>query len=75
MDDILASLDLGNGRSVHVGALAKDTLVDSGAEHMGFRGYFLFEANDVPGERGISVLGKAASLDAAMRLIDVLRLR
>jgi hypothetical protein len=75
MDDILATFVIGNGRSVHVGALARGTLVDSGAEHMGHLGYFLFEASDMPGERGISVLGKAASFDAAMRLIDLLRLR
>lgn len=32
------------------------------------------EGYDVPGEQGISVLGKAASYEAALRLIDVLRL-
>ena len=74
MDDILASVDLGFGRSVHVATLARATIEGSGAEHMGFHGYFLFEASDVPGEQGINVLGKAASFDAAMRLIDVFKL-
>jgi hypothetical protein len=43
----------------------------AGAEHLGFSGYFVFEAKNVPGSKGISVLGKAASLEAAFRLIDI----
>lgn len=74
MDDILASVDLGGGRSIHLAALARETVEGSGAEHLGFRGYFLFEASDVPGKQGINVLGKAASFEAAMRLIDLLKL-
>lgn len=74
MEDILASVDLGGGRSVHLAALARDTLEGSGAEHLGFKGYFLFEASDAPGEQGINVLGKAASFEAAMRLIDVFKM-
>jgi hypothetical protein len=72
MDDILASIQVGSGRSVHVAALARETIIDSGAEHLGFEGYFVFEAIDVPGEQGIHVLGKATSYEAALRLIDVL---
>jgi len=71
MDEVLASAQLGNGRSVHIATLARQTIIDSGAEHLGFLGYFLFEANDLPGEKGISVLGKASSLEAALRLIDI----
>lgn len=74
MDDILASIELGSGRSVHVAALARDTLKGSGAEHLGHAGYFLFESDETPGRQGISVLGKAASFDAAMRLIEVFKL-
>src|SRR5260370_678646 len=58
MDEILASAQLGNGRSVHIATLARQTIIDSGAEHLGVCAYFLFEANDLPGEKGISVLGK-----------------
>jgi hypothetical protein len=71
MDEILASAQLGNGRSVHIATLARQTIIDSGAEHLGFSGYFLFESNDLPGEKGISVLGKISSLEAALRLIDI----
>jgi hypothetical protein len=72
MEDILGSADLGNGRSVHIASLARDTIIDAGAEHLGFDGYFVFEAVDVPGEQGINVLCKTASYEAALRLIDVM---
>jgi len=75
MDDILASANLGNGRSVHIATLARETIIDSGAEHLGFCGYFIFEANDRPGEQGISILGKVSSFEAALRLADIWQLR
>jgi hypothetical protein len=71
MDDILASAQLGNGRSVHIATLARDTIIASGAEHLGFTGYFVFEAADLPGEKGINVLGKVSSFEAALRLADI----
>lgn len=74
MDDILATVSVGEGRSIHIAALARDTIIESGAEHLGFQGYFLFEAVDTPDEHGIHVLGKVTSYEAALRLIDVLRL-
>lgn len=74
MDDILASSDLGNGRSVHLASLSRETIVESRAEHLGFQGYFLFEVSDKPGASGINVLGKVASYDAAIRLIELLKL-
>lgn len=75
MEQILASVNIGNGRSVHIATLARQTIVDSGAEHLGFSGYFLFEACDLPGEKGITVLGKASSFEAALRLVDIWGLR
>ena len=74
MDDILASADLGEGRSVHVATLSNEAVTDSGAEHLGFGGYFIFEVCDLAGQKGIEVLGKAPSFDAAMRLIEVFKL-
>lgn len=75
MDDILASANLGNGRSIHIATLARQTIVDAGADHLGFSGYFLFETDNRPERKGISVLGKASSLEAAFRLIDLWGLR
>jgi hypothetical protein len=75
MDDILASANLGNGRSIHVATLARQTIVDAGADHLGFSGYFLFEADDTVEKKGIQVLGKASSFEAALRLIDLWNFR
>jgi hypothetical protein len=75
MDEILATANLGNGRSIHVATLARQTIVEAGADHLGFNGYFVFEADDSPMTKGISVLGKASSLEAAFRLIDLWGLR
>lgn len=74
MDEILASVELGPSRSMHIGSLSKRTIVDAGADHMGFEGYFLFEADDAP-NTGITVLGKVASLEAAFRMLEIWRYR
>jgi hypothetical protein len=75
MDGILATANLGNNRSIHVGTLARQTIVEAGADHLGFSGYFVFEADDSQEKKGISILGKASSLEAAFRLIDLWTLR
>ena len=66
---------LGTAEACIYATLARQTVVNSGAEHLGFGGYFLFEANESPEAKGISVLGKASSLEAAFRLIDLWDLR
>jgi len=71
MDDILASASTNNGSSVHIATLSRKTIVDAGAEHLGLSGYFLFETHDTADTKGINILGKASSLDAAFRLIDL----
>jgi hypothetical protein len=71
---VFASAPLGKGRSVHIATLARETIIHSGAEHLGFNGYFVFEANDLPGETGIEVLGKASSFEAAIRLTEIWQL-
>jgi hypothetical protein len=71
MEQILASANLNNGRSIHVAALARQTIIDAGAQHLGFQGYFLFECTHNETSNGITVLGKATSIEAAMRIIDL----
>ncbi|MFL1875068.1 MULTISPECIES: hypothetical protein [Bacteria] len=75
MDEFLATANLGNGRSIHVATLSRHTIKESGADHLGFSGYFVFETEDNPGRTGINILGKAISFEAAMRLVDIWRLR
>ncbi|MBB6306196.1 hypothetical protein [Xanthobacter tagetidis] len=71
MDDILGSAKLGNGRSIHVATLSRQTIIDAGAQHLGFGGYFLFEVASDQAVGSIDVLGKVASLEAAFRLLDI----
>jgi hypothetical protein len=75
MDEILASYSLGNGGNLHIATLSRNTIVTSGAEHLGYGGYFVFETCDLPGSKGLTVLGKASSLEAAFRLIDLWAVR
>lgn len=74
-NDILASATLVNGSSLHIASLSRKTVEDSGADHLGFSGLFLFEADDSPETKGIRVLGKVSSLEAAFRLMDIWRER
>ncbi len=71
MEQILASANLDNGKSIHVASLARQTIIDAGAQHLGFEGYFLFECNHTPENNGITVLGKATSIEAAFRIVDI----
>ncbi len=71
MDDILASVDIGNHSTINIATLSRQTVIESSAEHLGFSGYFIFEAKDAPDQKGITILGKVPSMDAAFRLMDI----
>ena len=71
MDEILGSVHLGGKRSLHLGQLSPHSLSALEAEELGFGGYFLFETDDNARSKGIKILGKAPSLDAAFRLLDI----
>lgn len=71
MDGILAEADIELGRKVYIGPLSRQSVLDAQAEHLGFDGFFLFETCDLPGQKGISVLAKTCSFEAALRLIDI----
>lgn len=72
MSEFLATKELGNGRSIHIASLSRRTILDSGAEHLGFDGYFLFETTDTENQKGINVLGKAASFEAGLAMADLI---
>ncbi|NTJ66020.1 hypothetical protein G6M50_14865 [Agrobacterium rhizogenes] len=72
MEDILATLDLGQGRSLHIAQLSRQTIVEAGASHLGYNGYFLFETVENCLSSGINVLCKVVSLDAAFRMADIM---
>lgn len=71
MDEILGSVRLDEKRSLHLGLLSPHSLTALEAEELGFDGYFLFETDDNCQSKGIKILGKAPSLDAAFRLLDI----
>lgn len=71
MDEILGSVRLDEKRTLHLGMLSPHSLSALEAEELGFDGYFLFEADDNQQSKGIKILGKAPSLDAAFRLLDI----
>jgi hypothetical protein len=73
LDEILGTAILGDKRSVHIAPLSRQTITDNGAEHLGFGGYFIFETDDRVGQKGIKVLAKVASLDAAFTMLQIWR--
>ena len=72
MDDFLSTKEIGDGVSLHIASLSRQAIIDCEAEHLGFDGYFVFEAFDRPGIKGINILGKVASFDAGVQLADLL---
>jgi hypothetical protein len=75
-DDLFVVERLDNSRSLCLSTLALQTVAEADAAHLGGdRGLFIYEVDDSGAERGIHVLAKAASLDAAFRLIDLWRMR
>ena len=72
MDDFLVSKKIGHGRSLNIAPLSRKTIDACGAGHLGYEGFFLFEATDLPDRNGIIVLGKAESFEAAMALADMI---
>ena len=71
-DDLFVVQRLGNSRSLCLSSLALQTVNESDASHLGGdRGLFIYEVDDSQPARGVQVLAKAVSLDAAFRLIDL----
>jgi hypothetical protein len=71
-DDLLFVARLDKYRSICLSPLARETVEEAGAQHLGGdRGYFIYEVDDNPISNGINVLAKAASLEAAFRLAEL----
>lgn len=72
MKHSLFSANLGDGRRISVSPLSVDTFESNHAFSLGDdSGYFIYEIDTKRESAGIEILGKAASYDAAMRLIDI----
>ena len=70
-DGFLGTVKIDNYRAIHIAELSRQSIIDSGAEHLGFGGYFLFETQDSYSHQGIKVLAKVATLDAAFEMLDI----
>lgn len=71
MDDYIASAEIGPGKAIHIASLAKQTVIDAGAAHLGFDGYFVFEVDDNAPMRPLNILAKVVSLESAFRMADL----
>ena len=76
MDDDLFVVDrLNQYRSICISTLARQTVAEGDAAHLGDKGYFIYEVDESPAKQGIHLLAKVVSLEAAFRLIDLWRSR
>jgi len=72
MDDLCVVDRLDENRSICISTLAKTTIQDAEVANLGGdSGYFIYEVDERPVLGGIIVLAKAASEDAARRLIEM----
>lgn len=72
MDDLLWCVKISETRSLCVSPLSPATVHENGADNLGSdAGYFIYEVENGPASAGIAILGKAASEEAAARLVDI----
>ena len=72
MSDLYVVSRIDEFRSICISTLARDTVQDADASHLGDSGgYFIYEVDERPIFGGLSVLAKAASSEAAYRLAEM----
>lgn len=71
----LGTARIDSTRLIHIAELSRQSIIDNDAEHLGFGGYFIFETQEGAGLRGIRVLARIASLDAAFAMLELWRPR
>lgn len=74
-DGYLGTAKIDNYRSIHIAELSRESIIESHAEHLGFGGYFIYETCEGGARRGINVLARVTSLDAAFSMLDIWRSR
>ena len=70
MDDVFLTAQIDNRRSICISPLPAKIYKQAGAKGLGGE-YFIYETDAACPDSGIEVIGKAASLDAALRLFEV----
>ena len=73
MDDELYIVStIGDQRKLCISPLSKRALDDAEVRNLGGdKGYFVYELDERPFLGGVSILAKAASFDAALRLAEL----
>ncbi|RYE98555.1 MAG: hypothetical protein EOO77_37030 [Oxalobacteraceae bacterium] len=73
MEDLFLSADIGDSKRVWLSPISRRTYRDSvGSGLGGDRGYFVLEEDMCPATASVTVLAKASSYDAAIRLFEML---
>jgi hypothetical protein len=72
-DDLFVAQRIDNHRMLCVSSLARKTVDDAEAAHLGAdAGFFVYEVDDRPEVGSLHVLAKVASIEAAYRLIEII---
>ncbi len=70
-EDLCVMSRIDDYRSICVSTLSRLSIEAADAQHLGEGGYFIYEMDNRPYFGGVSVLAKAASLEAALRLGEI----
>ena len=72
MDDVFLTARIDESRLLCISPLPAKTYKETGAKGLGGElGYFIYEVNDSKPSMGIEVIGKAASIEAALRIFEI----
>jgi hypothetical protein len=73
MDDVFLTARINDSRSICISPLPAKTYREAGGKGLGGEfGYFIYEVDSTHPNAGVEVIGKAASIDAALRLFDLI---
>lgn len=73
MDDVFLTAKLTNTTSICISPLPDKTYKETAAKGLGGKfGYFIYEVDTSEPSKGIEVIGKAASLEAAIRMFEII---
>ncbi|MGD9814653.1 MAG: hypothetical protein AB7Q23_14280 [Hyphomonadaceae bacterium] len=72
MDDVFLTARISDSRSICISPLPATTYRETATGLGGEYGYFVYEIDNTRASIGIDVIAKAASLDAALRLYEII---
>ena len=73
MEDFFLQTKIDNHKSICISPLPDKTYREAGAKGLGGNyGYFIYEVDESRPSVGIEVIGKAASLEAALRIFEII---